>query len=275
MVLIRHCPDPVSDENTNKIMEQMKNYICRIFLDEIGYGTGFFCFIYYKNKKMPVMMTNNHILNERILKRDKISVEINKEEKNIYLTNKKIYTSKNYDVTIIEINPEKDCIYNFLELDENLFIEKDLEKQYLDSSIYILQTDLDYNFASYGIIRDISEEKKSFKYLCSTTRCSGGAPIMNLRNLKIIGIHYGCNSNYTYNLGTIINHPINEFINKYKDYLETIIESPKAFSFGNNENKIKDETNGNNFKKIISELEFSLKKVKEKNREIEEQIKKL
>ena len=90
---------------------------------------------------------------------------------------------------------------------------------------------------------------------------------MNLRNLKIIGIHKGSNMKYNYNLGTFMKKPINEFINKYKDYIETIIESPKANLLGGNiENKIN---------KISSELEISLNLEKEKNRELEEEIKKL
>ena len=124
MVLIRHCPDPVKYETTNKIMEQLKNCICKISLEEIGIGTGFFCFIYFKTKKIPVMITNNHIIDAEILIKEKIPIEINNETKNIYLTGRKLYTSIEYDITIIEINPEKDCIYNFLEIDENIFFEK-------------------------------------------------------------------------------------------------------------------------------------------------------
>ena len=278
MVLIRNCPDPVSYEKTNKIMEQMKNYIFKVSKEECGYGTGFFCFIYFKNKKMPVMMTNNHIIDENVLKNEKISVEINNEKKNIYLADRKIYTNMNYDITIIEINPEKDCIYNFLELDENFLFEKELKEKYIDLNIYILQTDGNDFFSSYGKIKDLSENERDLRYLCSTTKCSGGAPIMNLKNFKIIGIHKGCNKIASYNLGTLLKNPINEFIDKYKDYLEKIIESPKAFLFESNENKIKDQpyiTNFNNFNTINNELENALKKEKEKNIELEEQIKKL
>ena len=72
------------------------------------------------------MISNNHVINENILENEKITLEINNEEKSIYLNDRIKYTNKEDDVTIIEINPEKDCIYNFLELDENIFYEKDL-----------------------------------------------------------------------------------------------------------------------------------------------------
>ena len=192
MVLIRYCPDPVTYETTNKIMEQLKNYICKISLEKIGIGTGFFCFIYFKSKKIPVMITNNHIINEKILNKEKIHVEINNETKNIYLAGRKLYTNWKYDITIIEINPEKDCIYNFLEIDENIFLGKNIEDEFRDLSVYILQNDDNNSYASYGKIKNVSgEDKVDLSYLCSTTKGSGGAPIMNQKNLKIIGIHKG------------------------------------------------------------------------------------
>ena len=276
MVLIRHCPDPVKYETTNKIMEQLKNCICKISLEEIGIGTGFFCFIYFKTKKIPVMITNNHIIYEKMmLNKEKIPIEINNETKNIYLAGRKLYTSREYDITIIEINPEKDCFYNFLEIDENIFLWKNLLNEYIDLSIYILQNDENNSYASYGKIKNLDVKERDLPYLCSTTKGSGGAPIMNQNNLKIIGIHKGCNKYNTYNVGTLLKNPINEFINKYKDYIETIIESPNTSTFGINENKIKDESKINNYNKINIELENALNKEKEKNKELEEQIIKL
>ena len=275
MALIKGSSEPISYKTTNKIIETMKNCICRIKFEEI-FGTAFFCFIPYKNKKLPVMISNNHIINENILKNDKISVEIYNENKTIYLTDRKIYTNRKYDITIIEINPEKDCIYDFLELEESILIEKDVELKYKDISIYILQIGENDNFVSYGILRDINQNEGKLRHLCSTISGSGGAPIINLKNLKIIGIHVGSNMNYKYNIGTFLKYPINEFINKNKDYLESIIESPNTFPLGLKENKISDdEINIINFNKIKNELEIALNKEKEKNKKLEEQIIKL
>ena len=76
MVLLDHCPEPVSYESTNKILEQMKSYICKIMpqKDKNIFDTGFFCFINYKNKKMPVMITNNHVMDQNLLNNEKISI---------------------------------------------------------------------------------------------------------------------------------------------------------------------------------------------------------
>ena len=152
---------------------------------------------------------------------------------------------------------------------------KNLLNEYIDLSIYILQNDENNSYASYGKIKNLDVKEGDLPYLCSTTKGSGGAPIMNQNNLKIIGIHKGCNKYNTYNVGTLLKNPINEFINKYKDYIETIIESPNTSTFGINENKIKDESNINNYNKINIELENALNKEKEKNKKLEEQIIKL
>ena len=116
-------PKPVTIEGTIKILEQLKNCICKIE-NKNGNGTGFFCYIPYKNEKLEVLITNNHIIDEEIInENEKIEVSINddKEYKIIELKNKKIYTSKLYDTTIIEINSVNDNIHNYLELDDQIF----------------------------------------------------------------------------------------------------------------------------------------------------------
>ena len=98
---------------------------------------------------------------------------------------------------------------------------------------------------------------------------------MNIRNLKIIGIHKGYLDDKDLNIGTSLKYPINEFIIQYKDYIESINELPMTFSIGINANIKKDELNINNFKKLNIELENAVKKEKEKNKDLEEQINKL
>ena len=95
-----------------------------------GRGTGFFCYIPYENenKKIPVMITNNHIIDENIFNENKnknknIRVTINDDEKNIDIkidNDTKFYTNIKEDITIIEIKKEKE-IKEFLEIDNNIF----------------------------------------------------------------------------------------------------------------------------------------------------------
>jgi len=77
-------PNIISYECTKTIIDQMEKNICKI---KVGneQGTGFFCKIPFpdKNNMLSVFITNNHIINEKILKKeDKIVIKIKAENKN-------------------------------------------------------------------------------------------------------------------------------------------------------------------------------------------------
>jgi len=50
----------------------MKNCICKIYIKNNGIGTGFFCKITFNHNLLPVLITNNHILNEDDIDNNKI-----------------------------------------------------------------------------------------------------------------------------------------------------------------------------------------------------------
>ena len=104
-------PEPISLKITEKIIEQMKNSICRIINHDIG--TGFFMKIPYKSRLLTVLITTNHIINaDDILTNQNISLYLNKERIIIKLDrNRLIYTNEKLDITIIEISFN---IYSFL-----------------------------------------------------------------------------------------------------------------------------------------------------------------
>ena len=188
---INNYPIPATIECTNKILNQLKNCICKIE-NKNGIETGFFYYVSYKNEKLKVLITNNKIINEEIIKENKtIKVSINdgKEYKIIELENKKIYINKKYEITIIEIK-EKDNINNFLELDDEINNNR---------NIYILQYQkyLDGQRAtvSYGIINNI-ENEYNIIYYSYRENDSLGLPILNLKNNKIIGINNKSIKNY-------------------------------------------------------------------------------
>ena len=211
--MIENYPIPVSIKSTKIILEQLQKYICKILKNKGGKGTGFFCHINYENIIMPVLITNNHVINEYYLKNNqiiKITFNNDNEDKNIELNNRLIYTNEEYDVTIIEIKPEKDKIKYFLELDENLFKDESnlfYEKQ----SIYIIQYPKGEAAVSYGIINNI--QSYDIIHLCCTDSGSSGSPILNLSNNKIIGVHK--EGKLKLNKGTFLKFPINDFINKH------------------------------------------------------------
>ena len=95
----------------------MKNCICKIYTEKEGIGTGFFCKINFNNIFYPVLITNNHIIDEKNIKENKLfKISLNDDTvfKDILFYNRKTYTSEKYDITIIEFK-QKDNINSFLE----------------------------------------------------------------------------------------------------------------------------------------------------------------
>ena len=274
MVFFENSPQSISLQSTIKIKEQMETCIFKIFVTNLGsIGKGFFCLIPFQNKNLPVMITNNHVLNEETLKKEQfIPIELNNLNIRIQINdNRKIYTNKKYDITIIEIIPEKDNIFNFLELDEEITFNRDIEYFELHlkrSSIYLLYSAQSL-LVSYGILKNINEER--IIHFCNTGEYSSGAPILNLSKNKVIGIHVGAKSKY--NIGTLLKYSINEFINLHKDYIIS-----NGVCSENNINKININninTSGKVFDKPKKNLEEEIKQEKEKIKKLEEKINQL
>ena len=120
---------PIPIKGLKKIEEQMENCICKIYKNE-EIGTGFICKI---TDKLYGLITNNHILNEKDIEDNKmIDISINNKNIKIILDkNRKKYTNKELHITIIELKPNKDEIYKYLEIDE-----EDINKK-KDKSVYI------------------------------------------------------------------------------------------------------------------------------------------
>ena len=204
-------PNVISYECTKKIIEQMEKNIFKIKIGK-KQATGFFCKIPYNNK--IVLMTNNHVIDENI---NEINIKIKEEKESriINLNNRIKYTNKEYDITIIEMN-EKDNINNYLELDDNI----ELNEEYIDKTIYIIQYPEGELSVSYGILNNICIDKKyNFNHKCSTKGGSSGSPILNIKNNKLIGIHKESN-NKKYNRGLFLNYPIKEYLQMNNNNLE-------------------------------------------------------
>ena len=254
--LIEEQPIPVSNEGNKTILFQMENCICKIYLKNIEKGTGFFCKIPFNNNLLPVLITNNHVLNENDIEDNNIiKLNINKEIKEIKMDSlRKRYTNsdKNIDLTIIEIKINKDGINNYLELDEK---EKELE--YRKKSIYILHYPSGELKALYGLINNVNDNKK-ISYYCRTEEGSSGSPILSLKTFKVIGIHYGDSQNNKINYGIFIKYAIDLFNecnnkNKNKNEINIVYETDEEGLeniFGdefveNNKNNIELIINGN------------------------------
>ena len=137
-------------------------------------------------KNIKIFITNNHVLNEEFLNKEKkliIFFEQKKEEINLELERFKL-TDKDLDFTIIEIL-EEDKIKNFLEIDEYINSEEYKENQ-IFSIQYPRGEKLKY---SHGKI--INKKDIYFQYSLGTDNGSSGSPIILIDNLKLIGFHKG------------------------------------------------------------------------------------
>ena len=210
--------NPVSLEEMIKITKQMQYSICKIYKKEAT-GTGFLCKIPYNSAKITFLITNNHVLNEKDIEiNKKITIKFNTEEiyRNIPIDKSRIIiTNKDLDFTIIEIKSKDEINQDYiLDSDENMIDEKALNDIYINESIYILHYNKGQNiFTSFGLIKGINKNK--IKHSCCTEYGSSGAPIIALKDFKVVGIHYGFNERLKLNEGAFINSVILE-LRKYK-----------------------------------------------------------
>ena len=253
-------PFPSTIENTLKILDQMKKCVCKIE-SKYGNATAFFAFLPYLDKKYPVLITTNHIINEEVILESnllKVITNDGKEKKFIDLNvERKIYTNRKYDTTIIEIKPENDKINYFLEVDKYIFNE---ELTLFNESIYMLHYQKfgkeQKSSVSYGITKLI-EDDYNIKYFCYAEKSSAGGPILNIGNNKLIGIHKKSGED-NFNLGTLLKNPIHEYINNFNlvNKNNNNIENDNKKDEVKKKNKIKNN-------KIKNEIHLLLKIEKE------------
>ena len=160
--------------------------ICKIKL-ETHSGSGFFCEINddaITFKK--ALFTNNHILNEKCIEKNKeIEFEYCKEKKKISITeNRKTFTNKKLDYTCIEIF-DTDEINKFFKI-----YEYDLSRNKETPEIFLLQYAFGKLSHASGII--INFEDDFLIHNVPTYIGSSGSPLINRYNMNfIIGIHIG------------------------------------------------------------------------------------
>ena len=194
----KYMPDSIEDVDILNAHKLKDKCIFRIELENNAHGTGFLCKLPFggKNKLLPVLITNNHVINQNIIDNSKIIIrKDNRQEYFLYFNEehqRRFYTEDKEmnDITIIEILHEDNIEYDsFLEVEDNYHLEEP-NKVYQNSKVYAIHFPKE-NKASLttGIIEKI-EENEIF-HSCSTEAGSSGCPILTLYTNKIIGIHKG------------------------------------------------------------------------------------
>lgn len=245
------------DLNQNSLSicnKQKNNCIVKIILEK-GSGTGFLLKIPFgnKNKLLPVLITNSHVINGDYLKNNRYLVACKADQNNIYNIDfnipRRFYTNKDLDCTIIEIKHEDNFgLKYFLEVDEDIE-EDDLNSIYEDKSAYTIHFPKG-NDAAY----DIGKIKKIIPYphclilhQCNTDYGSSGCPILSYETFKVIGIHRGADNLNNFNCGTFIKYPIEKFYeemkNLGKDYFENYFDGTNSidifYKIKDNQKKLK------------------------------------
>jgi hypothetical protein len=136
-------PESLSLNQIEKIMQQLKNSICKIIKENYT-GTGFICLLKSKDNKyrIPVLFTCYHIINNEDIKEEK-NIELKFFSKNIIIKleeSRNIYTSNedNNDIIIIQLDKNEFKYIDLLEIDEDIFKDDDLNQLFENKSVYIL-----------------------------------------------------------------------------------------------------------------------------------------
>ena len=144
------------DINFHKeIVDQLEKNICKIKVENYEF-TGFFCKVPFpdENNTLKVLITANHVPYDKILynEDESISILINEEKKErlLSLSNRIKYSSRGYNISIIEIK-EEDKINNYLELDDKILndiLNNNIEiEEYKDNFIYVLQNHYEFHLS--------------------------------------------------------------------------------------------------------------------------------
>ena len=174
---LENMPKAIPYEVLKILGTMLETHICKIIAKDGSRGTGFFCNIPCGWNTLKVLMTNNHVLNaDDILPNQIIKFSLNNEAKKYDIKidgSRKTYTSKEYDVTIIEIKQSD-------KLDKNSFFDIDLIfgenviEEFRNKQIYLLHypkgVKMEY---SVGLIGCICEDNYNIHHLCDSWALSG------------------------------------------------------------------------------------------------------
>ena len=227
-----------------------KTHICKINCKDGSYGTGFFCNIPFGwNNYLKVLMTSNHILNEKDIQPGQtinFSIDNDFKKYSIIIDNNRLtYINKSFDVTIIETKKyDKINEKSFFDLDKQIF-QENAYSILKNNQIYLLHYPKGNEMEiSPGIIQNITIDNTKIEHLCSSSGGSLGAPLINKNTHQVLGIHKG-EKGKKYNIGTLLKEPIEKFkeeiktknidIEKYIQENENIeIEEKKEIMNGEN-----------------------------------------
>ena len=209
--------NPFIDLNKALKIGQKHNAVCKI-LGEGGSGTGFFCVINFDGNLKTFLFTNNHILNEENIKKNKkINIIIDNIRKEIEITENRFkYSDPRIDYTCIEIMNEDNLNNGFFEIDNKIDCENPDELYKLEEYVIIQYPQGKGCKWADGNVSKI--EKYNLYHDIPTDKGSSGSPIIALsRALSVIGIHCGGMEKESLNKGIFFKYILEDIKKKMKN----------------------------------------------------------
>ena len=223
-----------------------KKSLCKIRYRNMM-ASGFCCLIPIFNKnKVPVLIACEHLINlDNIRKGCNINLDFNDFHELISIRideRTKIYSDKKFDITIIEIKETdelKDKLL-FMEIDEDVFNENLIQKNFGLLNAYILHYCFDISYREKNInnfvdfkknnnlkLKEITNNKgyyieegeiqiieNKIIHNMSTGLGSSGAPIISSNKFKVIGYHTGSFMK-GHGFGWLLQIPIQNYIKQF------------------------------------------------------------
>ena len=219
-------------QNEMPSFDKITNKVCKIKCTNGKKGVGFFYKIPIKkneNNFMPVLINDSQTLNEKDFdsnKNNEIKITLHNGEEILIDESRKIYTNKEFEVTITEIKEDEIKDNNiFSEIDKiNPNISDKPEKFLIYNLDYNNNNDKMFNF-SFCYLKDINKKNKNiieYENEDKDKEFPLGSLLFNLKG-NIIGIHK--QKDKEKNFGILIKGLINEYINNFEELFETNINN--------------------------------------------------
>ena len=207
---MKNFPEPLSLDNVTKIVKEIQNNLCSIYIRKEIISFGFFCKIPFPDFEhtLKVLITNCENINDELLEKEK--------ELDLLIKGGEIvkYTNEDYNISIIEINEDKDDIHDYFELDEIMWNQE--TNKLINESLYTLQNSNNNIYICLGFLTEINNDDNdnNFIYISRLKNNNLNSPILNFTSHKLLGINIKNNEKSYSNIGLFIYYPLKEFIDK-------------------------------------------------------------
>ena len=219
-------------QNEMPPFDKITNKVCKIKCTNGKKGVGFFYKIPIKkneNNFIQVLISDSQTLNEKDFdsnKNNEIKITLHNGEEILIDESRKIYTNKEFEVTITEIKGDEIKDNNiFSEIDKiNPNISDKPEKFLIYNLDYNNNNDKMFNF-SFCYLKDINKKNNNiieYENEDKDKEFPLGSLLFNLKG-NIIGIHK--QKDKEKNFGILIKGLINEYINNFEELFETNINN--------------------------------------------------